>query len=463
MARRVISPNKQLQRARLACPSPSRTGHRMSCAELARQANSLLHGKGILDADMDAGYISKLEAGEYRWPRSPHRRWALRTALKVETDAEIGLYPDRFSRHDCHAQSAASASLAIVKSGQSQALPNLAQGGAAASLEWARVPFGSWPDSEEMLDVSSSDSSAFLTLTKLLASQRQAVAPDVLLSLVEAHRECLAMLFRKASSDPLRVEIGILLGETSIVASRLCSAKGNRALAVAHCAYARRMADKLNDPVLGAISRIFESNLHSEAATLIGADGDILTGLRLLDEAAAVGDLLNPAAQARIAAEQAQSYAALHLRRECEDALSRARDAAGRIKEADRTGLFSDWSLPRVQVYEGTCSLFLDDSKKAVHVLTEALRDADSDKGNVNVSLAASVDLASAYVDSGELGEGCKMLADTYRRLSDIGNRRGIQRALGARTRLDRWNDEQHVRELDEIIRAHDEMKSSNR
>jgi hypothetical protein len=221
------------------------------------------------------------------------------------------------------------------------------------------------------------------------------------------------MLFRKASSDPLRTEIVALLGQTSIFDSRLWSATGNRALAVAHGAYARRLADNLKDTVLGAIARIFEINLHSDAATLIGADGDVLTGLRLLDEAASVGHLLSPAAQARIAAEQAQSFAALGLRRECEDALGRARNAAGRIKEIDRTGLFSDWSLSRVQVYEGTSELFLGDSKKAVRVLTEALTHADSDQGNVNVSLAASVDLASAYADSGELGEGCKMLSGT--------------------------------------------------
>lgn len=187
---------------------------------------------------------------------------------------------------------------------------------------------------------------------------------------------------------------------------------------------------------------------------MIGADGDVLTGLRLLDEAMAVGHLLGPAAQARIAAEQAQSFAVLGLRRECEDALGRAKSVAGRIEKVDRAGLFSDWSLSRVQVYEGTCELFLGDPKKAVRVLTEVLEHASSDPENVNVSLAAGVDLASAYAESGELGEGCRMLGGVYRRLSAIGNSRGIRRAIGARRRLDRWNGEKEVRELDEVIRA---------
>lgn len=100
MARRVVSPNKALRDARLARPSPSRPDTRMSRSELATAVNALLHEKDILDVDIDAGYVSKLEAGEYRWPRSPHRRWGLRTALKVKADAEIGLYPDRCSPSD---------------------------------------------------------------------------------------------------------------------------------------------------------------------------------------------------------------------------------------------------------------------------------------------------------------------------------------------------------------------------
>ena len=89
------------------------------------------------------------------------------------------------------------------------------------------------------------------------------VPPGVLLSLVEAHRDCLSLLFGKASGDALRREIGALLVETSVVASRLRSAQGNRTMAVAHCAYARKLADHIGAPGPGAIVRIFESNLHS--------------------------------------------------------------------------------------------------------------------------------------------------------------------------------------------------------
>jgi tetratricopeptide (TPR) repeat protein len=293
---------------------------------------------------------------------------------------------------------------------------------------------------------------SFLTVTRLLASQRQAVAPDALLSLVEAHRDSLAMLFRRAATDPVRADIGALLGETSIVASRLWSAMGNRSLAIANCAFARQLADKLDNPVLGATARIFESNLQSEVATLIGSEGDVALGLRMLTEAASVDHLLSPAARARIAAEQAQGYAVLNLGRESQDALDRARRAVEAIDDTDRTGLFSDWTPSRLLVYEGTCWLLLGEARKAVTTLNQALRASDADSGNVNVLLAARVDLASAYAESGDVEEGCRLLAETYVRLTDMGNHRGIQRARRARERLTPWENEPAVRDLDERL-----------
>ncbi|GAA0937854.1 helix-turn-helix domain-containing protein [Virgisporangium aurantiacum] len=337
--------------------------------------------------------------------------------------------------------------LPALIAGQSLTLPPAAREDGDIGVEIAS-PAG------EVLNERPVEWSSFLTVTRLLASQRQAIAPEVLLSLVEAHRACLARLLSKANSDPLRFEIALLLGETSIVASRLWSAKGNRSMAVASCAYARQLADRMNAPMLGATARIFESNLHSEAATLIGTDGNVLLGLRMLDEAACMEQHLTPAARARIAAEQAQTYAVLGLRGECERALVRARDAAERIGESDRHGLFSDWNPSRLQVYEGTCALFLGNAGEAAETLTQAVREAESDPENVNVRLAAQVDLGSAYAESGHLDQGCRVIGATYAQLLERGSRRGIQRALCARQRLRRWNQEDCVRDLDAQIES---------
>jgi len=302
---------------------------------------------------------------------------------------------------------------------------------------------------------------SFLTVTRILATQRQAVSPAALLTMIEAHRDTLTTLYTRAGNAPVATDIGLMIGETSIVASRLWSAVGNRALAIAHCAYARQIGDRLSHAsvrsdrdaarVLSATARIFESNLRSDAGSLIGPGGDIALGLRMLDEAAAAAHLLPPSARARIAAEQAQTYAVLRLTGECSAALTRAQKAVDDI-EAPEPGLFSDWNHARLLVYEGTCQLFLGKSRQAVDLLSQAIGHMQADASNTNVVLAAQVDLASAYAASGELTQGCELLANTYTALSALGNRRGIERALEARSRLDPWSNEKAVKELDDRI-----------
>ena len=295
---------------------------------------------------------------------------------------------------------------------------------------------------------------SFSTLTSMLAQQRQAVSPDALLGLIEAHRDCLSTLFRRAGRAAIRSDIGAMLAEASIVASRLWSARGNRSMALAHCAYARQLGDRLGDRRISATARIFESNLHSEAATLMEADGDVMIGLRLLDEAAQASSDLGPAARARINAEQAQAYAALRLPKEVNAALTRAEEAVGDLAPTDSVGLYSDWNQARLEVYTGTCHLLLGQTPKAIDVLEEAVKTLEHDHANINVALAASVDLASAHAEAGDLERSCTLLAGTYERLKAGGNHRGIARAHRARQRLQRWRAEPAVLELEQRMTA---------
>jgi hypothetical protein len=497
-------PNQKFRRARQAL------GYGRQ--ELADAANKLLPQYCMLTAND----IGKIERGVVTYPREL-RRAALRTVLRAESDADIGLVNLRRRPTDQdmeipdnaglpHQRVAAGTALelhvpsvieapdfrtdeahlptgAVSASGDGNfvSIPVRSDGAVIGRMIIRRHAFERLTAGAVTLDTYASaprarmfpagaadladfghatgglsdaadDLDSFLTVTRLLASQRQSVAPDVLLSLVEAHRDCLSALFRKAGSDPLRTEIGALLGEASIVASRLWSAQGNRSMALAHCANARRLADNIGNRTLAATARIFESNLHSEAATLIGAGGDVMLGLRMLEEAAAFAHHLNPAARARIAAEQAQAYAVLKLPGECGKALTRARSAAQDIDDSDRNGLFSDWNPARLHVYEGTCRLFLGQPEEAVTVISQALSDMGTDHGNTNVVLAARVDLAGAYAESGKLEKACDILADAHGQLVGIGNRRGIERAHRARERLDRWRSHRAVRGLDQRI-----------
>lgn len=142
----------------------------------------------------------------------------------------------------------------------------------------------------------------------------------------------------------------------------------------------------------------------------------------------------------------------LKLARECREALTRARHAVDEIAEPDQTGLFSDWNPTRLLVYEGTCWLFLEESRKAVAALDQAISATDSE--NRNVALAARVDLASAHISGGDLGEGCRILGDAYANLVAMGNARGIERAQRALNRLAPWETEKPVKELEQRTEA---------
>jgi hypothetical protein len=418
-------PNSLLMQARRRRPSPSGSGRPMSRQELADAVNLYLWQHHQIVHQWDETDIGRLERGENRWP-SKRRREAFRAVLHVAADHEIGFYIRRSS---------------------------IATSGATAVDRLVLAPLE--PSAEELLhqgDEERGEWGSFALVTCMLAQQRQAVPPNALLSLVEAHRDCLLTLYRKAGSGTIKADIGAMLGEASIVASRLWSAQGNHARALAHCGYARTLADRSGDIRLGAVARIFESNLHSGASTLIHADGDIMTGLRLLDEASAAGPQLTAAARARIAAEQAQTYAALRLPRQAKAALDQARQHAAAITDADRTGLFSDWNATRVQVYEGTCHLLLDEPAVAIGHLEHAAVTLDEDERNLNVALAARVDLAAAYGLTGQLDAACTTLGDAYEQLRRIGNLRGISRAQRVRESLNPWNKEPVVREMDQRI-----------
>ncbi|MEU8606421.1 hypothetical protein AB0C29_00205 [Actinoplanes sp. NPDC048791] len=87
-------------------------------------------------------------------------------------------------------------------------------------------------------------------------------------------------------------------------------------------------------------------------------------------------------------------------------------------------------------------------------MLETAVTTLELDHANINVSLAATVDLASAHAEAGDLQRSCTLLASTYERLKISGNHRGIARAQRARQRLDRWRAEPVVLELEERMTA---------
>lgn len=89
--------NRKLRAAREAMPSPSGApGLPMSRRQLAEVANAYVwhHTHGQQHTNMTEHDIGRYERGEVRWP-GRWRRLGLRGALRVATDKELGLYPNR--------------------------------------------------------------------------------------------------------------------------------------------------------------------------------------------------------------------------------------------------------------------------------------------------------------------------------------------------------------------------------
>jgi hypothetical protein len=85
----VATPNTVLRDLRERTPSSRYPGECLSRQELAEKVNSCLWTTHRQRVEVDAGYIGKLERGVIRWPGGSYRE-ALRSILRVSTDAELG-------------------------------------------------------------------------------------------------------------------------------------------------------------------------------------------------------------------------------------------------------------------------------------------------------------------------------------------------------------------------------------
>ncbi|MFJ1766993.1 multiprotein-bridging factor 1 family protein [Amycolatopsis sp. NPDC088138] len=85
----MATPNTVLRELRERTSSSRYPGEGLSRQELAEKVNSHLWTTHRQRVEVDAGYIGKLERGVIRWPGGSYRE-ALRTILRVSTDAELG-------------------------------------------------------------------------------------------------------------------------------------------------------------------------------------------------------------------------------------------------------------------------------------------------------------------------------------------------------------------------------------
>ncbi|MEV6494663.1 hypothetical protein AB0M20_39485, partial [Actinoplanes sp. NPDC051633] len=198
-------PNGKLIAARGRLQSPYHRGKAMSRAELADRVNGALDDLysdwiNVAALYVTDRWIGSLERGERRWT-SAERRAALRRATGALTDHDLGLHKPRHAERGVSAEvlgRMARLESSDLVGGRRDTMGGLGRHQARDLTKRVEIaPFK--PADESFVDLSEGSGSgwnSFSRITNALAEQRQAVAPEALLSLVEAHRECLATLFR---------------------------------------------------------------------------------------------------------------------------------------------------------------------------------------------------------------------------------------------------------------------------
>jgi hypothetical protein len=86
--------NELFRQARERIPSRQTPGESLSRQEVAELINQWIFDHAHKVVELDANYIGKLERGLIHWPQRVYRD-ALRAVLRVDTDAQLGLYGTR--------------------------------------------------------------------------------------------------------------------------------------------------------------------------------------------------------------------------------------------------------------------------------------------------------------------------------------------------------------------------------
>lgn len=239
-------------------------------------------------------------------------------------------------------------------------------------------------------------------------------------------------MLRESAPDGVRRELGFVVGEAALVAGRLYRNLGRQDEARAHYVHAKQLSAEMEDPVLAAYARICESELHSQLA-IASSPKETAVALRLLEEAASLPAL--PATmRTKIAAAQSEELATLGRGADSAAALERAHRFLAEVRDEERVGFFSAWTMERLGAFEGTCRLLLGEPRAAVLPLERSIRAIDP--SHAGIRLALRIDLGAAYAHMGETAEGGRILGEAFGEAEAMGHAHLMRRARRARARL---------------------------
>ncbi len=145
---------------------------------------------------------------------------------------------------------------------------------------------------------------------------------------------------------------------------------------------------------------------------------------------------------------EAEIYANMRKSKECMLALEDMENAASTTKwdtDVYKTG----FNKARMAGYKGVCFVRLEKPDYALAALTEALA---IDSQALRHRLRVSVNMATAYIQQGEIEQGCKIATSVLETTKQTRTLLLLPRLEKFRQTVNRWQNEQCVRDFDEHL-----------
>jgi transcriptional regulator with XRE-family HTH domain len=399
---------------------------------------------------VDANLVSKWERGV----RHPGTYYTPRLCLLFQMPPEhLGFLPGPRLAAECRNLSDALGRALARRVGdvrRREFLQHLLWGGAALAS-------GSIVDAERIVTAASDRVDGRLlddlgTVAAVYAERMHTAAPRELLPQVERHLGYLHSLLRTEQPAAQQGRLHLVAGTMSAVAGRLAFTLGNRGDAHARYVSAEGHAQEAGDGPLRAYVLGQRSHLYSD----LWRDGHgpaPSMALHLLDAAhAAAGDSASPWLRTWLSVRRAEEHAAGGDAHAAYRDLEHA-DQVLATGSAPDVGFFAHWHAApsaRLAGYRGNCTQLLGDAREGTPIIEDALRGVDATLVSVRSTLLA--DLAMAYAKEQEVEHACSLLTHSLELASDVGLVAHVQRVIGVRRHLSRWDDVAAVAQLDERL-----------
>jgi tetratricopeptide (TPR) repeat protein len=285
-------------------------------------------------------------------------------------------------------------------------------------------------------------------IARRLMDRADVEPPSVLLPELGAFVQLLLELISRSQDAPIGAGLRTAASGVALASARLSWVAGKSSDTYRHYALGEVLAREAGAGTELAMIFIDKSEAAAQTARL---DADLMRSLALADaaEQAAGGDALS-GVLGWVYGERAVQHARLGSAA----ASSRDIDRLHSLRFECRPGdfnLFSPLESAWADQYAGACALTLGRPDEAITVYESVL--SRTDTSLVWERSRAGVQLATAWVDKGELEQACALLIQTLPVIRASGNQRDLQAALRLRDRSQRGRSSLAWRRLDEVLR----------